>query len=102
MIDLIGQHRQEISQLCQRYRVKKLELFGSAARTDFEPATSDVDFLVEFLDAGWHHAADNWFGLLEGLEALLGCRVDLVSTPDIKNPFFLQVANQSRTELYAA
>jgi predicted nucleotidyltransferase len=88
MIDLIKEHRGQIAELCRRYRVKKLELFGSAARADFEPASSDVDFLVEFLDADWHHAADNWFGLLEGLEALLGRRVDLVSTPRHQVPLF--------------
>ena len=102
MIELIEQHRQQIAELCQRYRVKRLELFGSAARNDFDSACSDVDFLVEYLDNDWHHAADNWFGLLEGFEALLGRNVDLVSMLDIKNPYFLEVANQSRRELYAA
>ena len=39
----------EIAALCQRYGVQRLDLFGSAARgTDFDPGTSDVDFLVEF------------------------------------------------------
>jgi predicted nucleotidyltransferase len=45
----IAQHRSGISAICQRYRISRLEVFGSAARTDdFDPASSDADFLVEF------------------------------------------------------
>ena len=102
MIDLLEQHRQQIADICQKYRVKRLEVFGSAVRGDFDPDASDVDFLVEFLDDGWEHAADNWFGLLESLEKVLDRRVELVSAPDVKNQYFLEVANRTRTELYAA
>src|SRR5580704_12286285 len=102
MAPLIQNNLEQIASLCHRFRVKRLELFGSAARADFDAETSDVDFFVEFLDSDWHHAADDWFGLLEGLEAVLGRKVDLVSTPDVKNPYFLEVANRSRRELYAA
>ena len=49
--DLIESHRAEIAQLCARFGVHRLELFGSAATGAFDPARSDVDFLVEF-DAG--------------------------------------------------
>ena len=35
--------------LCARYCVSRLELTGSAARDDFDPETSDLDFLLEFL-----------------------------------------------------
>ena len=102
MIELIEQHRRQIAELCQRYHVKRLELFGSAARADFDPNRSDVDFFVEFLSEDWHHAADDWFGLQEGLEALLGRNVDLVNAPSANNPYFLEVANRHRVELYAA
>jgi predicted nucleotidyltransferase len=45
----IAQHRSGISAICQRYRIRRLEVFGSAARAvDFNPASSDADFLVEF------------------------------------------------------
>jgi predicted nucleotidyltransferase len=102
MIDLLEQHRQQIADICRRYGVKRLEVFGSAVRGDFDPQTSDVDFLVEFLDDDWHHAADNWFGMIESLEQVLGRTVELVSAPDVKNRYFLEAANRTRTELYAA
>jgi uncharacterized protein len=100
--DLIEKHRFEIAELCRKFAVKRLELFGSAARDDFNPTVSDVDFFVQFLSDDWHGAADRWFGLQEALEALLGRHVDLVSIDAAKNPFFLQVANRHRVQLYAA
>jgi predicted nucleotidyltransferase len=36
-----------IKDLCERYRVKELSMFGSALRDDFS-AASDIDLLVEF------------------------------------------------------
>ena len=50
----------------------------------------------------WRGAADRWFGLQEGLEALLKRRVDLVSIKAAKNPYFLEVANRHKVQLYAA
>ena len=46
---LIEQHRAAIGELCQRYGVRRAEVFGSGARgVDFDPQRSDIDFLVEF------------------------------------------------------
>ncbi len=88
--------------LCRKYHVKLLELFGSAARGDFNPASSDVDFLVEFEDDGWQGASRSYFGLLHGLEDLLGNPIDLVDRRAVENPLFLQVAERYRDVLYAA
>jgi uncharacterized protein len=63
MLLLIEQIRQQIAGICRKQGVKRLELFGSAVREDFDPATSDLDFLVEFLDYDNPKIADQWFGL---------------------------------------
>jgi uncharacterized protein len=101
MIELLEQNRQAIAALCRKYGVRRLEVFGSAARGDFDPAESDVDFFFEF-DADPTAIADRFFGLAEDLEQLLGRKVDLVSSQDVRNPYFLQVANLHRVTLYAA
>jgi predicted nucleotidyltransferase len=44
----IDAKREEIQDLCRRYQVRRLELFGSAVSDRFDPETSDRDFLVEF------------------------------------------------------
>jgi len=93
----------ELAELCTRYRVRRLELFGSATReAGFDDATSDLDFLVEFepLERGEH--ADAYFGLLEGLQELFGRPVDLVMTGAITNPYFLEAIAAQREVLYAA
>ena len=102
MVDVIEQHRRELEELCRRQKVSRLELFGSAATSNFDPATSDLDFLVEFEPLSPSQRADAYFGLLHGLEDLFGRRIDLVTTQAIRNPWFLRAVNQQRTLLYAA
>jgi predicted nucleotidyltransferase len=98
----IAQNSHRITELCRRYRVRRLEVFGSAASDGFDPQRSDVDFLVEFepLAEGLH--ADAYFGLRESLEELLSRPVDLVMTRAIRNPYFLEAIEPTRTLLYAA
>jgi predicted nucleotidyltransferase len=102
MISLIERHREQIAELCRRYRLKRLELFGSAASGNFDPIRSDVDFFYEFDPSDMDHLADRFFDLKAELEQLLGVNVDLVSAPDVTNLYFLQVANRHRLTLYAA
>jgi predicted nucleotidyltransferase len=102
MISVIEQHRQQIVELCRRYRVHRLEIFGSAASGEFDPARSDIDFFYEFDESDISDIADRFFDLKEDLGRLLGFPVDLVSAPDAKNPYFLEVANRHRQLLYAA
>ncbi len=102
MLDLIEQHRVAIMSIRRRYDVKRLELFGSAARGDFQPGKSDLDFFVKFFSYDTPTIADQWFGLQEDLEILLQHEVDLTSLRAAKNPYFLEVANQHKVTLYAA
>jgi uncharacterized protein len=67
-----------LAALCRRYGVSRLEVFGSAARgTDFDPARSDVDFLVTFAPAQRNDLAA-FADFRQALETLLGRPVDLV------------------------
>lgn len=102
MLPLIEQHRTEIESLCRRHDVRRLELFGSAARGDFNPKTSDLDFIVEFTDYAVLSIADQWFGLQEDLEALFGVKVELVSARTAVNPYFLETVNRDKVTLFAA
>ena len=102
MIDLLEKNRQAIIQLCRECRVQRLDVFGSAARSDFDVTGSDIDFFYEFDPADNKGLADRFFALQQGLERLLGKAVDLVSFTDVKNPYFLRSAIRDRLELYAA
>jgi hypothetical protein len=102
MNPLIEARQKELTELCRRYGVKRLEIFGSAASDDFDPHTSDLDFLVVFDPDAPTRPADRFFGLRESLEALFGRRVDLLELSAIKNPYFLQEIESARSLLYAA
>jgi len=98
----IAQHRSGISAICQRYRISRLEVFGSAARADdFDPERSDADFLVEFAP-DVRPGLDTFFGAKAALESLLGRGVDLVESDAVRNPFVLASINRSREAIYAA
>jgi uncharacterized protein len=102
VLQLIELHRPRIDELCRRHHVKRLELFGSAARGGFQPGKSDLDFLVEFVSYESPSIADDWFELQESLEQLLGAKVDLTSARSAKNPYFLEMVSRDRITLYAA
>jgi uncharacterized protein len=104
MLPLIEQHRTEIAALCRRFGVQRLAVFGSAARgTDFDPARSDVDFLVEFdRNAPETLSLKSFFDFKEALEKLFGRSVDLIEPAAIKNPYLKASIERSRETLFAA
>ena len=103
MISLIEENREDLKKLCLKYRVRCLELFGSALTgKNFDTETSDIDFLVEFLPLKQGEYANTYFGLLESFENLFSRHIDLVMTGAIKNPYFLEAINKNRKVLYAA
>ena len=99
-VAVISEQASELEKLCVRYYVERLDLFGSAASGSHGKGASDLDFLVEFppLPAGAY--ADDYFGLLEALEILFGSPVDLVVDSAIRNPFFRQRVEETRTQIY--
>jgi len=102
MHPVIEEHREALRDLCGRFGVRRLEIFGSAAGARFDPDSSDLDFLVDFAPTTRALLADRYLGLLEALQALFERPIDLVMTAAIKNPYFLQGIEPSRTLLYAA
>lgn len=102
MLKEIDKHRSELKALCHRVGVKRLELFGSAAARDDIPATSDLDFLVDFGDLPPAQYAEAYFALREGLEQMFSRPVDLVTLPSLRNPYFKQRVEQTKSLLYAA
>lgn len=89
-----------ITALCEKYGVAHLELFGSATGAEFNPEASDFDFLVELDPKIPGSRAKRWTALADELEQLLGRHVDLVNPRYIRNPYFLQAVNDSRTLIY--
>ena len=99
---MLDKHSDQIRRLCQAYGVRRLEVFGSAARADFDPDRSDYDFFVDFGDQPVAGAFKRYMGLKFDLEALLGRPVDLVEPGAVTNPYFLRATGPDRREVYAA
>ena len=102
MIDEIAAHRQELQSLCRRFHVRRLDLFGSAARGDFDSGRRDIDFIVEFDRDAPQHPFDAYFGFKDALEALFGRSVDLVEAGAVRNPYLKASIEESRENVYAA
>lgn len=102
MIREVEEQAKPIEDLCRRFQVRRLELFGSAVSGGFDPRSSDLDFLVEFNELRPSEYADSYFGLLEELQKLFRRKIDLVVTRSVKNPYLLESIRRSRALLYAA
>jgi predicted nucleotidyltransferase len=103
MIDRIKNQRQQIADICHRLGVRRLEVFGSAATGEFNPETSDVDFIAEFDDKDYSEGLlTRYLDLSTQLESLLGVAVDVVTPRSIRNPYFRAGVNASTESLYAA
>lgn len=78
--------REKIAQFCRRWGIARLEIFGSALRDDFGPA-SDLDFLFT-PGPGFQRAKTRgpWLHdpMAEELAELLGRRVDLLERPRVE------------------
>jgi hypothetical protein len=99
-IELVKRKQAKIEELCRLNQVARLDLFGSATRPTFNTETSDFNFLVEFATDRPEGAADRFFGLQQGLSAILGRPVDLADLNAAKNPYIMQAIDRDRLTIY--
>lgn len=90
-----------VARACERHGVRRLRLFGSALGDQFDPTTSDLDFLVDF-DEGRGSLLHDYFDLKTDLERITGRPVDLVDASAVRNPYFAKSAFGSAEDIYAA
>jgi len=103
MVSTIEEHRADVERLCREFHVRRLEVFGSAAADDcFDPARSDLDFLVDFQPMDPVRHARSYFGLLAALQELFRRDVDLVEIKAVTNPYLLQSIDKGRRQIYVA
>lgn len=98
----VASHLEDIATICRQYRIRRLDVFGSAARAvDFAVDHSDVDFLLEF-EPGARPDLDTYFSAKAALESLLGREVDLVEIGALRNPFLQREVEAQRETVYAS
>ncbi len=101
MHHLIRHNEDNIRQLCIKYNVKSLFAFGSVTTEQFTDE-SDIDLLVSFMPMPPEDYADAYFDLADSFEALLKRPVDLVTERSLKNPYFIDSVNKTKSKIYEA
>jgi predicted nucleotidyltransferase len=98
-MDSFASHRKELKELCVRHQVKTLYAFGSVLGSHFHES-SDLDLVVDFKDLDVKDYVDNYYDFKFSLQELFDRPVDLLEEKAIKNPYFKQVVDQTKTLVY--
>jgi predicted nucleotidyltransferase len=93
--------KEQIQELCKKFNVKELYIFGSATTDDFSE-DSDLDFIVKFDRQGFEGAFNQFIDFKHELEQMYGRSVDLYHHKKFRNSIFQQEVERSKKLLYAA
>ena len=88
---------EQLAEFCRTKGIRKLSLFGSVLREDFDPARSDIDVVVEFLPGV--RPGLKFFGYGDELAAIIGHKVDF-NTPEWLSRYFRDEVLQEALTLY--
>jgi predicted nucleotidyltransferase len=100
-VSIADKTKEQIIQLCEKYDVKELYVFGSVLREDFGQQ-SDIDMAVVFTRTGIAGSFDQYFDFKAALEQLLGRPVDLVCVGSVRNSVFRRELDETKRLIYAA
>lgn len=89
----------EVTQLLKVHNVKRAYAFGSVCTDNFND-DSDIDILIAFEKVPFDGYAQNFWDLESKLRDLLKRQVDLVPEHTLRNPYFIQVVNKTKTPIY--
>jgi predicted nucleotidyltransferase len=98
-MNLLDKYNSQLISLCEKYNVNELSVFGSILTSEFNN-NSDVDFVVDFKDVERNVYADNYFNFKKSLENLFNRKIDLLEKIALKNPYFIQVLNDTKKMVY--
>jgi predicted nucleotidyltransferase len=86
-----------LAAFCGARGIRKLSLFGSVLRDDYQPGRSDVDVLAEFATGA--RPGFRAFGYGEELSDLLGVKVDF-NTPAMLSKYFRDEVLREAATIY--
>lgn len=98
-MNLIERNIEKVRELCVKYNVLHLYIFGSILNDTFNEE-SDIDFLVTFGELDLNSYADNYFEFKFSLEDLLNRKIDLLEDKAIKNPFLKASIDSTKKIIY--
>ena len=91
----------KIIDLCRRFHVRRLWVFGSILPPRFSDQ-SDIDLCVDFdrNQIELYDYANNFFVFLYALEVFLGRKIDITEDSAVRNPYFREELNETRKLIY--
>ncbi len=102
MQKIIEANKEKLIQLCKKFDVESMYVFGSASSEGFNE-TSDIDILISFKkDITIELYTDNYFELHYKHEELFNRKVDLITDKSLSNPYFIESVEETKKLLYAA
>lgn len=101
-MSILNEKIDTIRALCQAFHVLQLDAFGPVVENDFDPSNAAASFLVECEPCNPRAQYERFFGLLQALEILLGCRIDLVEYKAIREGSIAQKMPESVMPLFIA
>jgi predicted nucleotidyltransferase len=100
--ELIYNRYNDFTELCKNHRVKQIYAFGSSVSDNFDPEKSDIDLLVEIDEPDPIERGEKIISLWDKLEAFFKRKVDLLTNPNIRNPYLKQSVNETKVLIYDA
>lgn len=101
MIPLISDNKQAIADLCREFRIKRLDVFGSASTGAFDPDTSDLDVIADLGEYD-DDVGMRYLRFCLALEDHFGHSVEVITELSITNPYFREAVEEQRQNIYVA
>jgi len=90
----------DIQNICKNLKVKRLYVFGSASKGNFNK-NSDIDFLLSFTDSiSVEEYTDNYFALHYKLRELFNRKIDIITERTLSNPYLIESIDESKELIY--
>lgn len=96
----LNKYINDIKQVCEKYHVDHLYVFGSILTPTMFNHNSDVDLIVSININDPIDYAENYFALKSELEKIFNRKVDLLEEKAIKNPYFKEQIDKTKMLLY--
>lgn len=100
MNQIILEHKEELTKICESLHIKRMNVFGSAVSGKFNKE-SDIDFLIKFSEElSGEQYTENYFKLHYKLREIFNREIDIISESTLSNPFFIESINNSKELIY--
>ena len=98
--DEINGRLDDFGNLCSSHKVKTLYAFGSSVTDQFDPASSDIDLLVDIDSSDPLERGETLITLWDKFESFFKRRIDLLTNSSIKNPILRKNIDNTKVLIY--